>query len=112
MATCDAVSAENMTCPDRVSLRLPDKSPVRLTSPGALYRDLLIIGGRVNEGLPGSPGHIRAYDVRNGKLRWTFHTIPHPGEPGYETWPKESWQYNGGANSWPGMALDDQRGIV
>jgi quinoprotein glucose dehydrogenase len=66
----------------------------------------------VNEGLPGSPGHIRAYDVRTGKLRWTFHTIPHPGEPGYETWAKESWQYNGGANSWPGMALDEQRGIV
>ena len=85
---------------------------VRLTSPGAIYRDLVIIGGRVNEGLPGSPGHIRAYDVRTGKLRWTFHTIPYPGEPGYETWPKESWQYNGGANSWPGMALDERRGIV
>jgi quinoprotein glucose dehydrogenase len=85
---------------------------VRLTSPGAIYKDLLIIGGRVNEGLPGSPGHIRAYDVRTGKLRWIFHTIPRPGEAGYETWSKDSWQYNGGANSWPGMALDEQRGIV
>ncbi len=85
---------------------------VRLTTPGAIYKDLLIIGGRVNEGLPGSPGHIRAYDVRTGKLRWIFHTIPHPGEPGYETWSKDSWQYNGGANSWSGMSLDEQRGIV
>ena len=55
---------------------------VRLTSPGVIYRGLLIVGGRVNEGLPGSPGHIRAYDVRTGKLRWIFHTIPHPGEAG------------------------------
>jgi quinoprotein glucose dehydrogenase len=85
---------------------------VRLTSPGAIYKDLLIIGGRVNEGLPGSPGHIRAYDVRTGTLRWIFHTIPRPGEAGHETWSKDSWQYNGGANSWPGMALDQQRGIV
>ena len=85
---------------------------VRLTTPGVIYRDLLIIGGRVNEGLPGSPGHIRAYDVRTGKLRWIFHTIPHPGEAGYETWSKDSWQYNGGANNWAGMALDEARGIV
>ena len=85
---------------------------VRLTTPGAIYKDLLIIGGRVNEGLPGSPGHIRAYDVRTGKLRWIFHTIPHPGEAGYESWSKDSWQYNGGANSWSGMSLDEQRGIV
>ena len=85
---------------------------VRLTTPGAIYKDLLIIGGRVNEGLPGSPGHIRAYDVRTGRLRWIFHTIPHPGETGYETWSKDSWQYNGGANNWAGMALDEARGIV
>jgi glucose dehydrogenase len=85
---------------------------VRLTTPGAAYRDLLIIGGRVNEGLPGSPGYIRAYDARTGRLRWTFHTIPHPGEFGYDTWSKDSWTYNGGANNWAGMALDERRGIV
>jgi quinoprotein glucose dehydrogenase len=85
---------------------------VRLTTPGAIYEDLMIIGGRVNEGLPGSPGHIRGYDVRTGKLRWMFHTIPHPGEAGYETWSKDSWQYNGGANNWAGMALDETSGIV
>jgi quinoprotein glucose dehydrogenase len=85
---------------------------VRLTTPGAVYKDLLIIGGRVNEGLPGSPGYVRAYDARTGQLRWTFHTIPHPGEFGYDTWSKESWTYNGGANNWAGMALDERRGIV
>lgn len=85
---------------------------VRLTSPGVIYKDLLIVGGRVSEGLPASPGHIRAYDVRSGTLRWTFHTIPHPGEFGYDTWPNDAWTYSGGANNWTGMAVDHKRGIV
>ena len=85
---------------------------VRLTSPGAIYRDLMIVGGRVGEGLPTSPGDVRAYDVRTGALKWSFHTIPHPGEHGYETWPKQAWEYSGGANSWPGMAVDERTGIV
>jgi quinoprotein glucose dehydrogenase len=85
---------------------------VRLTTPGVIYRDLLILGGRVSEVLPASPGHVRAYDVRTGNLRWTFRTIPQPGEPGHDTWPKDAWQYIGGANSWPGMTLDVKRGLV
>jgi quinoprotein glucose dehydrogenase len=92
--------------------RDPETQGVRLTSPGVIYRDLMIVGGRVGESLPTSPGHIRAYDVKTGALRWTFHTIPFPGEVGYESWPKEAWTYGGGANSWPGMALDEARGIV
>ena len=85
---------------------------VRLTTPGVVFRDTLIVGGRVNEGLPGSPGHVRAYDARTGRLKWIFRTIPPPGETGHETWSKDSWTYNGGANSWPGMALDAARGVV
>jgi quinoprotein glucose dehydrogenase len=92
--------------------RDPDRQSVRLTTPGAVYKDLLIIGGRVSEGLPSSPGDIRAYDARTGALRWTFHTIPHPGEEGHETWSRDSWRENGGANNWPGMALDEARGVV
>jgi quinoprotein glucose dehydrogenase len=82
-------------------------------TPGAIYKDLLIVGTRVSEG-PGlaAPGHIRAYDVRTGKIRWTFHTIPWPGEYGYETWPKEAWQRIGGANAWSGISVDTRRGIV
>ncbi|MGH9733360.1 MAG: nucleoside hydrolase [Candidatus Acidiferrales bacterium] len=83
-----------------------------LTSPGIVYQDLLIVGGRNPETLPAPPGDIRAYDVRNGKLRWLFHTIPHPGEFGYSTWPKNAWKYSGAANNWTGMALDPVRGIV
>ena len=72
----------------------------------------MIVGGRNPETLPAPPGDIRAYDVRTGKLRWTFHTIPHPGEFGYETWPKDAWKTSGGANNWTGMAVDSSAGIV
>ncbi len=86
---------------------------VTATSPGIVYKDLFIIGSVVGEGPnPAAPGHIRAYDVRTGKRRWIFHTIPHPGEFGYETWSPESWKTVGGANSWGGLTLDVDRGIV
>ncbi|HET7808945.1 MAG TPA: PQQ-binding-like beta-propeller repeat protein [Steroidobacteraceae bacterium] len=92
--------------------RDPATQSVRLTTPGVIWRDLMILGGRVGESLPASPGYVRAYDTRSGELRWTFHTIPQPGEPGHETWPKDAWQYSGGANSWAGMTLDAKRGLV
>jgi len=92
--------------------RVVDKQSVHLTTPGVMYRDLLIVGGRVGEGDAASPGYIRAYDARSGMLRWRFHTIPQPGDPGYETWSKNSWTVNGGANNWAGMAVDESRGIV
>jgi quinoprotein glucose dehydrogenase len=89
-----------------------DRQSVFLTSPGIIYKDLLITGGRNPEALPAPPGDIRAYDVHTGAVRWQFHTIPHPGEPGYETWPQDAWTYEGAANNWPGMAVDQKRGIV
>ncbi|MEP6917767.1 MAG: PQQ-binding-like beta-propeller repeat protein, partial [Acidobacteriota bacterium] len=92
--------------------RDPDRQSVALTSPGAIYKDTFIVGGRTSEGLPASPGDVRAYDVRTGQLKWAFHTIPHPGEAGYETWPKDAWTYIGSANNWAGMAVDARRGIV
>ena len=92
--------------------RDPSTQSVLLTTPGIVYKDLLIVGGRVSEGLPASPGDVRAFDARTGALRWTFHTIPRPGEFGADTWPKEAWTYSGGANNWAGMALDEARGIV
>jgi quinoprotein glucose dehydrogenase len=92
--------------------RSPESQSVVLTTPGIVYKDLIIVGGRNPETLPAPPGDIRAYDVRTGKLRWSFHTIPHPGEFGYQTWPRDAWKYSGAANNWAGMALDSQRGIV
>ena len=85
---------------------------VTLTSPAVVYKDLVIVGGAMAEVLPASPGDIRAFDAHSGKLRWSFHTIPHPGEYGYDTWPKDGWTYSGSANNWAGMALDEKRGIV
>lgn len=81
-------------------------------TPGVIYKDLLILGTRVPESNPSVPGHIRAYHVKTGKLAWIFHTIPHPGEEGYETWPEDAWKRAGGANSWSGMSLDEKRGVV
>jgi quinoprotein glucose dehydrogenase len=85
---------------------------VSLTSPGVIYKDVIIVGGRNAETLPAPPGDVRAFDVRTGKMRWAFHTIPHPGEFGYETWPKEAWKSSGAANNWAGMAVDPERGVV
>ncbi|MET7257667.1 outer membrane protein assembly factor BamB family protein [Dyadobacter fermentans] len=82
------------------------------TSPGIVYKDLLIMGAEVSELYGAQPGYIRAYNCRTGKLEWTFHTIPLPGEPGYETWPKDAYKYAGGVNDWAGMSLDTRRGIV
>ena len=93
-------------------VRKPEAQSVALTSPGIVYKDIFIVGGRNPETLPAPPGDVRAYDVRSGKLRWSFHTIPHPGEFGYQTWPKDAWQHSGAANNWAGMALDPKRGIV
>ncbi len=89
-----------------------NESFAALTSPGVIYKDTIIIGFRAPESKPALRGDIRAYDVHSGKLRWIFHTIPHPGEEGYDTWPKDAWKYTGAANNWAGMALDEARGIV
>ena len=86
--------------------------PVFLTSPGIVYKDLIIVGFRTAETKPAAPGAVRAYDTRTGQLRWTFHLIPRPGEAGYGTWPKGAWNTAGGANAWAGFALDEKRGIL
>jgi quinoprotein glucose dehydrogenase len=82
-------------------------------TPGAIYKDVLILWTRVSEGPgPSAPGHIRAFDVRTGRIRWTFHTIPYPGELGYDTWPPDAWTRIGGANAWSGISVDRERGLV
>ena len=85
---------------------------ISASSPGVVFEDMIILGSTVPETLPGSPGHIRAFDVETGKLRWIFHTIPHPGEFGYETWPKDAYKISGGANAWAGLSVDPKLGMV
>ncbi len=86
---------------------------VTAATPGIIYKDLIIMGSTLGEGPgPAAPGHIRAYNVKTGTMEWIFHTIPYPGEYGYDTWPKDAWKQKGGANSWGGMTVDHERGIV
>jgi len=92
--------------------RDPAQQSIFMTSPAVIYKDFVIVGAREPETLPAPPGDIRAYDVRSGKLRWSFHTIPHPGEFGYDTWPQKAWQTSGAANNWAGMTVDVKRGVV
>lgn len=82
---------------------------IRMNTPGVVYRDLLIVGGLIPENVAGG---IRAFDVRTGELKWTFRTIPRPGEYGYETWPPDAWKTAGGASDWSGHSVDEARGIV
>ena len=87
--------------------RDPHSVSVNVNSPGVIFKDLIILGST-----GATPGHIRAYSVRTGKLAWIFHTIPQPGEFGYDTWPKDAWKTANGANVWSGLSLDPERGIV
>jgi quinoprotein glucose dehydrogenase len=87
--------------------RDPEQLSASYLSPGIVYKDLIVLG---STGF--APGDIRAFDVRTGRIRWSFHTIPHPGEPGYETWPKDAWLHSNGANCWAGMSLDVKRGLL
>ena len=85
---------------------------VQSTTPGRVFENLLILGSATNQGYDSAPGDIRAFDVRSGRLVWTFHTIPRPGEFGYDTWPKDAWKRVGGANCWGEISVDEKRGIV
>jgi quinoprotein glucose dehydrogenase len=86
---------------------------ITYTSPGIIYKDLIIIGSRVDEGANAAPGHVRAYNVHSGKQEWIFHTIPQPGEDGYESWDDpEAYKHIGGANCWSGFTLDEAKGML
>jgi quinoprotein glucose dehydrogenase len=94
-----------------------DIDPSRVTratspAPGKVFENLVILGAATGEGYVAAPGHIRAFDVRTGKQAWIFHTLPQPGEYGYDTWPEGRTENAGGANAWGGMSLDEERGIV
>lgn len=92
-----------------------EKKMVMSNTPGTLFEDLIIMPMRLSEGPDAALGHIQAFNVRTGKLAWVFHTIPHPGEFGYDTWPQEVYKNTsdvGAANNWSGMSVDRKRGIL
>jgi quinoprotein glucose dehydrogenase len=88
------------------------ESTMSSKSPGQVFENLLILGSATGEAYGSPPDDIRAFDVVTGSLAWVFHTIPHPGEYGYETWPKDAWTYTGGAGNWGSMSIDTKRGVV
>ncbi|HEY4936463.1 MAG TPA: PQQ-binding-like beta-propeller repeat protein, partial [Puia sp.] len=85
---------------------------IAATSPGVIYKNILILGSAVSEGGDAAPGYVRGFDVISGKLKWVFHTVPEPGEFGYETWPKDAYKKIGAANNWSGLTVDEKRGAV
>jgi quinoprotein glucose dehydrogenase len=82
------------------------------TTPGHIYKNLFLMGSAPGENLFSGPGHVRAFNVITGKQEWIFHTIPFPGEPGYETWPKDAYKYVGAINTWGEISVDEKRGIA
>jgi quinoprotein glucose dehydrogenase len=90
----------------------PEKVFIEMTSPGAIYKNFLIVGSRVNESYDASPGHVRGYDTVTGQLKWIFHTIPREGQTGHDTWQWVKGENYGGANAWGGVTVDEERGWV
>jgi quinoprotein glucose dehydrogenase len=85
---------------------------IQSNTPGRVFEDLIILGSSTGEEYLSPPGDLRAYSVRTGKMAWIFHTVPHPGEFGYDTWPKDAWKYIGGTNAWGEISIDEARGIA
>jgi quinoprotein glucose dehydrogenase len=89
-----------------------EKYSVQNTSPGVVYKDMIIVGSSMGETYTDMPGNIRAFDINTGKLRWVFNTIPRPGEPGYDTWPADNYKNAAGCNAWSGFSVDRKRGML
>ncbi len=98
----------------RVSMRVGDLRPLGGPSgtPGRVFENLFLTGSTTGETYGSPPGDVRAFDVVTGKLVWTFHTIPYPGEFGYDTWPEGAYKWAGGVNTWGEISVDEQRGIA
>ncbi|HEY2844134.1 MAG TPA: pyrroloquinoline quinone-dependent dehydrogenase [Bryobacteraceae bacterium] len=92
-----------------------DIRQVSSSDPGRIFENTIIMTlmpANQGDNYLATPGDVHAYDVLTGKLKWTFHSVPHPGEFGYETWPAEAWKTSGGVHNWNEMTVDEKRGIV
>ncbi len=91
---------------------IPRAGNLQSGTPGRVFEDLIILGSAGGENYGSPPGDLRAFNVKTGALVWTFHTVPHPGEFGYDTWPPDAWMHAGGANTWGEISIDEKRGIA
>ena len=105
--SCRSAPTASSTCASASTAAIPASiGNIQSNTPGEVFENLIILGSATGEGYMSPPGDIRAYDVLTGKLVWTFHTVPRPGEFGYDTWPKDAWKYIGGVNNWGEMTVD------
>ena len=105
--SCRSAPTASSTCGIGSMAAIPRRiGNIQSNTPGEVFENLIILGSATGEGYMSPPGDIRAYDVLTGRLVWTFHTVPRPGEFGYETWPKDAWKYIGGVNNWGEMTVD------
>ena len=110
----DGTPVESFGDGGRVDLRPPDDRTgnISVTVPGVVFEDLLILGFSTSEAADAFPGSVRAFSALDGSLVWQFNSIPLPGTPGSETWAEGSLEHAGGANTWTGMALDEERALL
>ena len=106
-----ATTASSICAKDSAAIRRRSAA-IQSGTPGKVFENLIILGSAPGEAYLSPPGDLRAYDVVTGKLAWQFHTVPHPGEFGYDTWPKDAWKYIGGTNTWGEITVDAERGIA
>ncbi len=98
--------------PGVVSEKVPN-ARLGVSSPPAIYKDLVIVGSNTGEApARGAKGDVRAFDVHTGKLVWTVHTVPQPGEPNHEAWQGDEWVDRSGVNSWGFTTVDEKRGLL
>jgi len=97
----------------RVALWREARNPLQTSNPGRVFENLIIISlPAQGAGYESTPADVQAYDVRTGKIVWVFHSIPHPGEFGYDTWPEGAYKKAGGVHNWSELTVDAQNGIA
>ena len=97
----------------RTALWRDVRNPLQTSNPGRIYKDTIIMSlPAQGAGYEANPADVQAYDVRTGKVKWVFHTIPLPGEPGYDTWPDGAFKTAGGVHNWSELTVDEENGTA
>jgi quinoprotein glucose dehydrogenase len=97
----------------RIALPRQAAQPLHTGNPGRIFEGTMIVSlPAQGAGYDATPADVQAYDARTGRIQWVFHSIPHPGEFGYDTWPPEAFKKSGGVHNWSEFTVDEQRGIA
>jgi quinate dehydrogenase (quinone) len=97
----------------RIALQRQAAEPLHTGNPGRIFENTMIVSlPAQGASYDATPADVQAYDVRTGRIQWVFHSIPHPGEFGYDTWPPEAYKKSGGVHNWSEFTVDERRGIA